>query len=738
VACPLFPSSFTAKSLTPNTELINAVTDYADPAGVRIVFSNLQILGTGAGIQLEFSAPGFLPAVTWVEVALALYWQQPPSRAQSSASTLDALTNVEGASIVSFDSSALIFGGRGAAGLDSRTRMIDAATPGARVLNTTGSPPSARWKHTACRSGGSLWVLGGIGSDGNNMGGLFELHVEERHWINWSHTLMQSTAPSVSTLGRQLHLACTAQHLIVIATLLDTSELDSASSGFNTSSLECTHTRCNNTCAHQCVVRYGQFHASFELCLSNCSIYTPAVFVFSSESYVINTLFRNCTDAYCNSTCTDTCIQEAGNDPANSAHCLLKCANGTWKTLNLTEQERELGWQGDENLSHLLLDVRAAAGDGVANRVVILTRNNSVIFLDAALGQWHSLGPVAGLERWGPSQASSLAVSMFGSRLIAVENDVSDASRRPQIFLMDLRQDLSCYSDCMTRIAPSWMPLEKLLEAPTLDPSASVAIAPLSSSFIILLVGDSKPQGSQMSTDAVHIFSRQKSQQLRFELESSPVEVTIGQALIEPLRLAVLDANGILVHRDRDQIRVRITALNESTGALIGLTGTTTVESKNGHAVFEQLTISSGAVAGSLMVFEARMIGPFVLQAISRACTVVAGPASQMIFLESDLIYHMPPEPFREQPTVEIVDDYGNVLQDDWTSISVRVQELQLAVWTDLLLALGGNITRQAVAGKVTWTDLSLNHEAFNGTLPLRIVFTSFGLPTGMRALSGM
>jgi len=109
-----------------------------------------------------------------------------------------------------------------------------------------------------------------------------------------------------------------------------------------------------------------------------------------------------------------------------------------------------------------------------------------------------------------------------------------------------------------------------------------------------------------------------------------------------------------------------------------------------------------------------------------------------MIFLESDLIYHMPPEPFREQPTVEIVDDYGNVLQDDWTSISARVQELQLAVWTDLLLALGGNITRQAVAGKVTWTDLSLNHEAFNGTLPLRIVFTSFGLPTGMRALSGM
>jgi hypothetical protein len=44
VACPPFPSSFIAKSLMPDTELINAVPDYADPAGVRIVFSNLTLI----------------------------------------------------------------------------------------------------------------------------------------------------------------------------------------------------------------------------------------------------------------------------------------------------------------------------------------------------------------------------------------------------------------------------------------------------------------------------------------------------------------------------------------------------------------------------------------------------------------------------------------------------------------------------------------------------------------------
>ena len=217
-AWPLPARSITATSL--RTELRNAVADDLDPAGVVLDFQNLEIQGSGTNVLLKFSAPGFLPARTSVAVAQSMHWQQPLAQTTTTSSPTahELLSYVVGASAVSFGGLALVFGGRQRHGMVSRTTVIDADADEVYALNVSGAEPSARWQHAACRAGGSMWVLGGLGPDNSYAGGMFELHVESRKWINWSTTLLQPAAPSRHELGRKFHLACTAEY-VVISTL---------------------------------------------------------------------------------------------------------------------------------------------------------------------------------------------------------------------------------------------------------------------------------------------------------------------------------------------------------------------------------------------------------------------------------------------------------------------------------------------------------------------------------------
>ena len=214
-AWPLPPRSITATSL--RHELRNAVADDLDPAGVVLDFQNLEIRGSGTNVLLEFSAPGFLPARTSVAVAQSMHWQQPLAQTTTTSSPTahELLSHVVGASAVSFGAFALIFGGRRGHGLVPRTTVIDADADEVYALNVSGAEPSARWQHAACRTDGSMWVLGGLGPDNSYAGGMFELRVESRKWINWSTTLLQPAAPSRHELGRKFHLACTAEYVVV-------------------------------------------------------------------------------------------------------------------------------------------------------------------------------------------------------------------------------------------------------------------------------------------------------------------------------------------------------------------------------------------------------------------------------------------------------------------------------------------------------------------------------------------
>lgn len=456
VAVPLLPHSITGKALTLSTELFNAVTDDIDPYGIQLVFENIFLRGSGTRIQLQFSTPGFLSVVTFVAVALPIYWQESllhtanantifrlrklhqhileekqeidrilgiknasdggkicdtnnctatqrvyfteqlrvkletayenakllQTQGLSLAESLmpepspnDCLSNLAGTSVISYgESSVYIFGGRGAEGPVSRTCLVDSSAETAwdevRLINVSGEEPSPRWKQAACRAGGSMWVIGGLGFDDENVGGLFEFVLDQRRWIDWSKTLKQQPAPSEAELAGAFHIACNTDHLILIGSKL---------ADINGSMV------------------------SGQRLLHEPTVYKISALV--SASYA---------------------------------------PNGTWTRLNMTAPGLYPELPNKASLHRSLLDLAAVTGDGNSNGIVLLTRNQLVILFDPALDVWHSLGQTVGYKKLWPLGAS-LTVSMFGSRLVIVERNASDIQERKRVHIsmLELTGDLN-------------------------------------------------------------------------------------------------------------------------------------------------------------------------------------------------------------------------------------------------------------------------------------------------------
>ena len=66
--------------------------------------------------------------------------------------------------------------------------------------------------------------------------------------------------------------------------------------------------------------------------------------------------------------------------------------------------------------------------------------------------------------------------------------------------------------------------------------------------------------------------------------------------------------------------------------------------------------------------------------------------------------------------------------------VTASVQQMASGAWTLMPDALQGRVVEQAVAGTVTWGNLSISLALYPNTSSPRIVFSSFGLPDARSA----
>ena len=90
----------------------------------------------------------------------------------------------------------VIFGGRTGSTLYNSVHMLDVHERRWIYPVIKGSPPSARYSHTACVHSGALYCYGGMSSSGRYLhDGIFILHVTAGNVATWSH-------PKTTALGR--------------------------------------------------------------------------------------------------------------------------------------------------------------------------------------------------------------------------------------------------------------------------------------------------------------------------------------------------------------------------------------------------------------------------------------------------------------------------------------------------------------------------------------------------------
>jgi len=289
-----------------------------------------------------------------------------------------------------------------------------------------------------------------------------------------------------------------------------------------------------------------------------------------------------------------------------------------------------------------------------------------------------------------------------------------------------------CAEDCASRNDTVCM-YECYLQYPScqdpLAPTVSLATAALNAKWVLLLVGDADTDTTALaSVGSVHLASTQRIQHLAFSAKSIPRGVTVGSAVLEPVRVKILV--GDRVADNHDQILVRISAVDVATGRDLVLSGTTALLSQGGEASFKLLRVY--AEAGTRMVFRAKTFG--VAPVLSSECDVVAGPVARILTPLSVLTW-----PFQAQPQIHLIDVHSNrVLEDSWTRVTATLQQLTPGGWTPMLDVLQGGLVGQAMSGSVTWSDLSFSRAPYANASSARIVFSSFGLPDASCNLTGV
>ena len=722
-AWPLPSRSITATSLTPHAQLWNAVTDDLDPAGVQLDFTNLEIQGSGTRIFVEFSAPGFRPARTSLTVAQSVYWQQPLAQtATATPSTPTALSHVLGASAVSYGGKVLVFGGHGGSGLVARTTVIDAAADEVYVLNVSGVEPSPRWQHSAARAGGSMWVFGGLGLNNSDAGGMFELLVESGEWIDWSTALLQRDAPSYSELGRKPRLACTPDYVVVSASECSS---NASASIYVMRPSRTAAAAATNASLNASWTRVDLLYAPFSPALTRPNsrqehLWDLAAMTSDGVSSFVVLLSRNYT-AYL-------------FHPATASLQYLGPAVGPreWRPLGSWRTTIGVSIVGSRLLVVEHTNVSAGRTSGVHMSMLDLNLNASS---DTAQNVYTE--DVNAHPSWVPvHQMLQPATPLLSIKSAEISFEEFHALHLAEVrggrACRDRWCNSLCAEDCASRNDTVCM-YECYRQYPScqdpLAPTVSLATAALNAKWVLLLVGDADTDTTALaSVGSVHLASTQRIQHLAFSAKSIPRGVTVGSAVLEPVRVKILV--GDRVADNHDQILVRISAVDVATGRDLVLSGTTALLSQGGEASFKLLRVY--AEAGTRMVFRAKTFG--VAPVLSSECDVVAGPVARILTPLSVLTW-----PFQAQPQIHLIDVHSNrVLEDSWTRVTATLQQLTPGGWTPMLDVLQGGLVGQAMSGSVTWSDLSFSRAPYANASSARIVFSSFGLPDASCNLTGV
>lgn len=199
------------------------------------------------------------------------------------------------------------------------------------------------------------------------------------------------------------------------------------------------------------------------------------------------------------------------------------------------------------------------------------------------------------------------------------------------------------------------------------------------------------PGGTTSKTVDSASFNVQAGTPTQLAIATAPASATAGQVFGTQPVIEIRDADGNLVTQSTASVTV---ALQSGTGSLLG---TTTVSAVGGIATFTNLQMN---VAGD-KTFQFTSGG--LTPATSGTLDVKSSTATQMVFT-TNISGTVVGQAFTGQPVIEIRDLYDNVV-DEGPDATANVTASIFAGAG----SLGGTLTKAAVAGIATFTDLEID-----------------------------
>jgi hypothetical protein len=184
-----------------------------------------------------------------------------------------------------------------------------------------------------------------------------------------------------------------------------------------------------------------------------------------------------------------------------------------------------------------------------------------------------------------------------------------------------------------------------------------------------------------------------------------PASATGGSAFGTQPQVSVEDAGGNVVTTDTSLVTMTISSGTGTTGAILTCTSTTAIHAVAGVAAFTGCAIDKSGTGYTLHVTDGTL-----QPATSNAFDVTVGPASQLMFTQQPTDANTGAT-ITPAVTVTIEDAGGNTVTTATSSVTMAIAN-NAGPGT-----LSGTLTKAAVSGVATFSDLSINNEGHAYTL---------------------